>query len=54
MNAGLMNSDAEGRATLATDVPLTVPGRITGALVTLEPAGGGTAPSANQVMVRVE
>ena len=54
VNAGVVNSDAEGRATLASDVPLTIPGRITGALVTSEPAGGGTAPSADQVMVRVE
>jgi hypothetical protein len=40
--------------TLATDVPLSVPGRLMGAIVTVESAGGGNAPSAERVLVRVE
>jgi Anti-sigma-K factor rskA len=54
VNAGLLTPDAEGRVTLATDVPLTTQGRVSGALVTLEAAGGSTQPSADRVLVRVE
>jgi hypothetical protein len=52
VNAGLITPDAEGRVTLATDVLLTVPSRLTGALVTREPEGGGSQPSADRVLVR--
>lgn len=54
VSAGLMTPDTAGRVTLATDVPLTVQGRVTGALVTLEPAGGGSQPSGDKVLIRVE
>jgi hypothetical protein len=54
VSAGLMIPDTAGRVTLATDVPLTVPSRLTGALVTLEAAGGGHQPSADKMLVRVE
>jgi hypothetical protein len=54
VSAGLINPDTAGRVTLATEVPSTVQGRVTGALVTLEAAGGGTQPSAERVLVRVE
>ena len=54
VNAGLVTPDAEGRVTLATDVPLTTQGRVSGAYVTLEAAGGSTQPSTDRVLVRVE
>ena len=54
VSAGLITPDAAGRVTLATDVPLTVPRRLAGALVTLEPAGGAPQPSAGRVLIRVE
>jgi len=54
VNAGLLTPDAEGRVTLATDVPLTTQGRVSGAFVTLEEAGGSTQPSRNRVLIRVE
>lgn len=54
ISAGLVNPDSEGRVTLATEVPLTVTGRLAGAFVTLEPEGGRTEPSSQLVLVRVE
>ncbi len=54
VNAGLVVPDAEGRVTLATDVPLTTAARVSGAFVTVEAAGGATQPSADRVLVRVE
>lgn len=54
VSAGLFTPDSAGRVTLATDVPLSVPGRLMGAIVTVESAGGGNAPSAERVLVRVE
>jgi len=53
VSAGLVVPDGEGRITLATDV-LTTAGRVSGAFVTLEEAGGATQPSADRVLVRVE
>jgi hypothetical protein len=52
VNAGLVTPDAAGRVTVATDALLTVPSRLTGALVTLELEGGGSEPSADRVLVR--
>lgn len=54
VNAGLIAADTSGRVTFATDVPLTVPRRLTGALVTLEAPGGASQPSADRVLVRAE
>lgn len=54
VNAGLLTPDSEGRVTLATDVPLTTQGRVSGAYVTLEATGGSTRPSTDRVLVRVE
>lgn len=54
VSAGVVTPDADGSVTLATGVPVTVPGRLTGAVVTLEAAGGGTEPSGDTVLVRVE
>lgn len=53
VNAGLLTPDSEGRVTLATDAPLTTQGRVMGALVTLEAAGGSTQPSADRALIRV-
>ena len=52
VNAGLMTPDSTGRVTFATDVPLTVPSRLTGALLTIESAGGASIPSENRVLIR--
>lgn len=54
VSAGLANPDTEGRVTLATEVPLALTGRLSGAFVTLEPEGGRTEPSSQVVLVRVE
>ena len=54
VSAGLVNPDTEGRVTLASEVPLTVTGRLTGAFVTVEPEGGRTEPSSQLVLVRIE
>ncbi|MBA2306283.1 MAG: anti-sigma factor [Acidobacteria bacterium] len=53
VSAGLLTPDTAGRVTLATDVvPLSAERRLIGALVTLEPAGGGPQPSADRVLIR--
>jgi anti-sigma-K factor RskA len=52
ISAGLFTPDSSGRVTLSTDVPLTVPKRLTGSLVTIEPAGGKARPSATKTLVR--
>lgn len=54
VNAGLITPDSAGRVTFATDVPLTVPSRLTGALVTVEAAGGGAVPSGERVLIRAQ
>jgi hypothetical protein len=54
ISAGLVNPDTEGRVTLASEVPLAVTGRLSGAFVTLEPEGGRTEPSSQLVLVRIE
>jgi hypothetical protein len=54
VSAGMIAPDTAGRVTLATDVPPTLPGRLTGALVTLEPSGGRSRPSADRVLIRVD
>ena len=54
VNAGLITPDSAGRVTFATDVPLTVPSRLTGALVTAESTGGAAAPSGDRALVRVQ
>jgi hypothetical protein len=54
VSAGIVTPDEAGRATLSTDRPLNPAGRITGPLVTLEPAGGSTTPSGPKVLIRVE
>lgn len=54
VSAGLLAPDAAGRVTLSKEAPLPVQGRMLGAMVTLEPAGGGSQPSASKVLVRAE
>ena len=54
VSAGLISPDSAGRVTLATDALPTFQGRLTGALVTLEPDGGAPRPSADQVLIKVE
>jgi hypothetical protein len=53
VNAGLVTPDAEGRATLAIDYPIALSGRLTGAVLTLEPAGGRTEPTGEAVLTRI-
>ena len=53
VNAGLVTPDAEGRATLAIDDPIALAGRLTGAVLTLEPAGGRTEPTGEAVLTRI-
>jgi hypothetical protein len=53
VNAGLVTPDAEGRATLTIDDPIALSGRLTGAVVTLEPAGGRTEPTGQAVLTRI-
>ncbi len=43
VSAGVVTPDAAGRVTLATDVPAAVQGRLLGAVVTRESAGGADA-----------
>jgi len=54
VSAGVVTPDAAGRVTLATDVPAAVQGRLLGAVVTRESAGGGTQPSEDKALVKVE
>jgi hypothetical protein len=54
VNGGVITPDSAGRVTLATDIPIAVEGRLTGAVVTVEAAGGGATPSAERVLIRAE
>lgn len=55
VSGGVVTPDAGGRATFAIEtVPLSAERRLIGAIVTLEQAGGGSEPSTERVLVRVE
>ena len=54
VSAGLVAPDAQGRVTLATETPVTLPGRLTGAFLTVEAAGGAATPSADRVLVQID
>jgi anti-sigma-K factor RskA len=54
VNGGLITPDSAGRVTLATDTPIPVEGRLVGAVVTVEAAGGGARPSTERVLIRAE
>ena len=51
-SAGVFVPDANGRATLVTDVPPKVVGAVLGAEVTLEQSGGAAVPSGRTLLVR--
>ena len=48
--AGSTDADTEGRLSLATDKVPAIPRPVIGALVTMEPIGGGSAPSGPTVL----
>jgi hypothetical protein len=52
VSVGSFAPDSEGRATLVTENPANVPVPVTAISVTLEPAGGTTAPSGPPVLAR--
>jgi anti-sigma-K factor RskA len=52
VSAGLLTPDASGRATMMVETPPSVPRRVVGANVTVEPAGGAAAPSGAVVLAR--
>jgi hypothetical protein len=54
VNAGTVTPDAQGRATLATEAPIILPGRLTGAVVTLEAGASVRTPSADRVLVQID
>lgn len=54
VSAGVLTPDSAGRVTFVADVPLTVSGRLTGAMVTLEPAGGRSEPSGERALIKVD
>ena len=54
VSAGVLTPDASGRVTLASDAALTLPGRLSGALVTLESGGEPSRPSTDRVLIRIE
>ena len=54
VSAGLLTPDAQGRVTLATETAVILPGRLTGAFVTVEAVGGGAVPSAERVLVQID
>jgi hypothetical protein len=54
VSAGTFAPDAAGRVTFTNENPPSVPSPIAGALVTLEPAGGATAPSGATVLQRAQ
>lgn len=54
VSVGAISPDDAGRVTFATDAPLTTGSRVTGALVTLESAGGGSTPGAERVLIPFE
>jgi hypothetical protein len=52
VSAGVFVPDANGRATLVTDVPPKVVGAVLGAEVTLEQSGGAAVPSGRTLLIR--
>jgi anti-sigma-K factor RskA len=54
VSAGAFVPDASGTATLVTDSALNVSGPITNVAVTIEPAGGVTAPSGRTLLARLQ
>ena len=54
VSAGVLTPDESGRVTLASDAAFSLPGRLSGALVTLESGGERSRPSADRVLILVE
>ncbi len=54
VNAGTVTPDDQGRVTLATEAPVILPGRLNGAMVTLEADASPRAPSADRVLVQID
>jgi hypothetical protein len=52
VSAGVFAPDSTGRATLVVDPPPKVPGPVMGAAITIEPAGGGQAPTGQMLLTR--
>ena len=52
VSAGVFAPDATGRATLVVDPPPKVPGPVMGAAITIEPEGGGSAPTGQLLLTR--
>jgi hypothetical protein len=54
VSGGLLALDSTGRVTLATDTTPSIPRRMTGAVVTQEPAAGASIPSGITVLARAQ
>jgi Anti-sigma-K factor rskA, C-terminal len=52
MSVGTLTPDADGRATLSLDTLPKLPPRVTGIIVTAEPAAGSATPSGSLVLTR--
>jgi hypothetical protein len=52
VSAGVFEPDETGRATLVVDPPPRVPGPVMGAAITIEPEGGGLAPTGQMLLTR--
>jgi len=54
VSAGVFVPDSAGRVTFVSDATLVLPGRLGGALVTLESGSGATRPSESKVLIRTD
>ena len=54
VHAGMVTPDEQGRVTLATDAPPSLPGRLMGAVVTREAMRPASTPSPDRVLVQLE
>src|SRR5688572_15663766 len=52
ISAGVFAPDSTGRVTLVVDPPPKVPGPVMGAAITIEPEGGGQAPTGQMLLTR--
>jgi hypothetical protein len=54
VNAGAVTPDDQGRVTLVNEAPVILPGRLTGAVVTLEAGSSARTPSSDRVLVQID
>lgn len=54
VKAGTVTPDDQGRVTLVNEAPVILPGRLTGAVVTLEPGSSSRTPSSDRVLVQID